>query len=131
MGYITSGNQIVDAMGMMNISGNVISQIWYSTITRPNGKPYLLAITLLSDIVYWYRPAEERDEQSGRVIGWKKRFKGDLLQKTLTEQQIISCFGYWLVFCLEYIKCVCGLFREIMGYPAELAYLLLTVLSEV
>lgn len=48
MGYITSGNQIVDAMGMMNISGNVIPQIWYSTITRPNGKPYLLAITLLS-----------------------------------------------------------------------------------
>ena len=91
MGYITSGNQIVDAMGMMNISGNVISQIWYSTITRPNGKPYLLAITLLSDIVYWYRPAEERDEQSGRVIVWKKRFKGDLLQKTY--QQYADLYG--------------------------------------
>ena len=91
MGYITSGNQIVDAMGMMNISGNVIPQIWYSTITRPNGKPYLLAITLLSDIVYWYRPAEERDEQCGRVIGWKKRFKGDLLQKTY--QQYADLYG--------------------------------------
>ena len=91
MGYITSGNQIVDAMGMMNISGNVIPQIWYSTITRPNGKPYLLAITLLSDLVYWYRPAEERDEQSGRVIGWKKRFKGDLLQKTY--QQYADLYG--------------------------------------
>ncbi len=46
MKYMTSGNETVDAMGMMNISGNVIPQIWYSTITRENGKPYLLAITL-------------------------------------------------------------------------------------
>ena len=88
---ITSGNQTVDAMGMINISGNVMPQIWYSTITRDNGKPYLLAITLLADIVYWYRPVEVRDEQSGRVIGWKKRFKGHLLQKTY--QQYAELYG--------------------------------------
>lgn len=88
---ITSGNQTVDAMGMINISGNIIPQIWYSTITRDNGKPYLLAITLLADIVYWYRPVEVRDEQSGRVIGWKKRFKGHLLQKTY--QQYAELYG--------------------------------------
>lgn len=91
MEYITSGNSMVDAMGMMNISGNVIPQLWYSTITRPNGKPYLLAITLLSDIVYWYRPTEVRDEQSGRVVGWKKRFKGEMLQKTY--QQYAELYG--------------------------------------
>lgn len=90
-GGITSGNQTVDAMGMINISGNVIPQVWYSTITRTNGKPYLLAITLLADIVYWYRPVEVRDEQSGRVIGWKKRFKGNLLQKTY--QQYAELYG--------------------------------------
>lgn len=88
---ITSGNQTVDAMGMINISGNIIPQIWYSTITRDNGRPHLLAITLLADIVYWYRPVEVRDEQSGRVIGWKKRFKGHLLQKTY--QQYADLFG--------------------------------------
>jgi len=91
MGYLTSGNQTVDAMGMLNISGNVIPQIWYSTITRENGKPYLLAITLLSDITYWYRPTEVRDEQSGQVIGWRKRFKGQLLQKTY--QQYAELYG--------------------------------------
>ena len=90
-GIMTSGNQTVDAMGMINISGNITPQIWYSTITRPNGKPYLLAITLLADIVYWYRPVEVRDEQSGRIIGWNKRFKGQLLQKTY--QQYADLYG--------------------------------------
>lgn len=91
MKYMTSGNETVDAMGMMNISGNVIPQIWYSTITRENGKPYLLAITLLGDIMYWYRPTEIRDERNGLVVGWKKRFRGDLLQKTY--QQYADLYG--------------------------------------
>lgn len=91
MNYITSGNETVDAMGMMNLTGNVIPQIWYSTITRENGKPYLLAITLLGDIVYWYRPTEIRDEGTGVVVGWKKRFRGDILQKTY--QQYADLYG--------------------------------------
>ncbi len=40
MGYLTSGNVIVDAMGAINISGNIIPAIWYRTITKENGKPY-------------------------------------------------------------------------------------------
>lgn len=58
MGYLTSGNEIVDAMGSINISGNIIPAVWYRTITKENGKPYLLAIVILADIVYWYRPSE-------------------------------------------------------------------------
>ncbi len=91
MAHISSGNQIVDAMGKINITGNVIPQIWYNTITRPNGKPYLLAISLLSDIVYWYRPSEVRDENSGQLIGWRKRFHGDLLQRSY--QQYADLYG--------------------------------------
>ena len=82
MKYLTSGNPIVDAMGEINITGNVTPQTWYKTILRENGKPYLLAIAILSDIVYWYRPVEVRDEQSGGTVGWKKKFKADLLQKS-------------------------------------------------
>ena len=55
MGYLTSGNIIVDAMGSINITGNIIPAVWYRTITKENGKPYLLAIVILADIVYWYR----------------------------------------------------------------------------
>jgi len=91
MGYITSGNPMVDEMAMLNISGNVVPQMWYSTITRDNGKPHLLAITLLSDIVYWYRPIEVRDELTGRIIGRKKKFKGDMLQKSY--QQYADLYG--------------------------------------
>jgi len=91
MGYITSGNAAVDNMGKINISGNVIPQMWYRTIIKDNGKPHLLAVTVLADIVYWYRPSEVRDEGTGQVTGWKKRFKGDMLQKTY--QQYSDLFG--------------------------------------
>ena len=47
MKYLTSGNPIVDAMGEINITGNVTPQTWYKTILRENGKPYLLAIAIL------------------------------------------------------------------------------------
>lgn len=85
MGYMSSGNAAVDRMATFRIKGNVIAPEWYQTITRENGKPYLLAISLLSDIVYWYRPNEVRDEQSGNVLGWQKRFSGDLLQKSYEQ----------------------------------------------
>ena len=64
------------------ISGNVIPLSWYRHITRPNGKPYSIAIELLADLVWWYRPVEERDELSGELIGYKKKFKADLLQRS-------------------------------------------------
>ena len=85
MGIRSSGCAAVDAMDRIRIMGNVIPQSWYREILRDNGKPYLLAVTLLSDIVYWYRPIEERDEASGYVIGLRKRFRGDFLQKTYEE----------------------------------------------
>lgn len=69
MGYLTSGNEIVDAMGSTNISGNIIPAIWYKTITKENGKPYPLAIVILTDIVYWYRPSEVRDQGTGHILG--------------------------------------------------------------
>lgn len=79
----TSGSDSVDALGQMNISGNVTPAAWYKQILKAStGKPYLLAIALLSDIVYWYRPTEVRDEATGNVIGWKKRFAEDLLRKS-------------------------------------------------
>lgn len=88
----TTGNNIVDAMASMQFTGNVIPQIWYQTILRDNGKPYLLAITLLADIVYWYRPTELRDEKTGRFLGYAKKFKDDdLLQRSYA--QFASMYG--------------------------------------
>ena len=91
MGYLTSGNEIVDAMGSINISGNIIPAIWYKTITKENGKPYLLAIVILADIVYWYRPSEVRDQGTGHILGWKKKFSEDILRQSY--QYYADLFG--------------------------------------
>lgn len=91
MGYLTSGNKIVDAMGSINISGNIIAAIWYKTITKENGKPYLLAIVILADIVYWYRHSEVRDQGTGHILGWKKKFSEDILRQSY--QYYADLFG--------------------------------------
>lgn len=88
---MNTGNQVVDKIGEMNISGNIIPQSWYSTITRDTGKPYLTAIVILSDIVYWYRPTEVRDEGTGQIVSYKKKFSSDKLQRSY--QQIADMFG--------------------------------------
>ena len=86
-----SGNEVVDQVGQMHFSGNIIPTTWYKTIVRDNQKPYLNAIIILSDVVYWYRPTEARDEQSGQLVGFKKKFRDDLLQRSY--QQIADQFG--------------------------------------
>ena len=67
-GIYSTGNAIVDENAKLNISGNVIPQMWYRTIIRESGKPNLTAIIILADIVYWYKPTELRDENSGQVV---------------------------------------------------------------
>lgn len=87
----STGNEIVDQVSRINISGNIIPLSWFQTLVSESGKPMLLAIDLLADIVYWYRPKEVRDEGSGDLIGYQKRFKADLLQRSY--RQIETRFG--------------------------------------
>ena len=87
----TSGNKAVDAIGQMNFTGNIIPPIWCKKICFANGKPNLNAIIILSDIVYWYRPREIRDENTGALVGYEKKFKADLLQRSY--QSIADQFG--------------------------------------
>ena len=86
-----TGNAVVDQISGMEITGNVIPSAWYRTIRKETGKPYLNAIIILSDIVYWYRAIEVRDEESGEILGYRKKFKADILQRSY--QQIAEQFG--------------------------------------
>lgn len=86
-----SNNEIVDQMLEISITGNVVPQIWFKTLVDEKDRPQLLAIIILADIVYWYRPVEVRDEQTGKLVGYKKKFKGDLLQRGYA--QIEEQFG--------------------------------------
>lgn len=75
----TTGNKIVDEISALHI--NSIPETWYHTIKR-NNQPHAMAILILWDLVYWYKWTEVRDEASGLVIGYKKKFKADLLQRS-------------------------------------------------
>ncbi|MGB4611003.1 MAG: DUF6017 domain-containing protein [Saccharofermentanales bacterium] len=87
----STGNKTVDKMIRTELSGNVIPHTWFRTLVKDNGKPHLNAMVLLSDIVYWYRPTETIDEKTNAFIGYAKKFKGDILQRSY--QQIEEKFG--------------------------------------
>ncbi|MGI6579111.1 MAG: DUF6017 domain-containing protein [Saccharofermentanales bacterium] len=87
----STGNKTVDKMAKIEFSGNVIPHTWFKTLMKENSKPNLNAMILLSDIVYWYRPTEIMDEKTNSFIGYAKKFKGDILQRSY--QQIQDKFG--------------------------------------
>ena len=90
----TTGIPACDALREIAFTGNIIPQSWYKIFVKrdlKNPKPHLLAINVLADIVYWYRPAEVRDERSGEVVGYRKKFAADLLQRSYA--QIAEQFG--------------------------------------
>ena len=78
---MTSGYKTVDEMNQINFSGDIHPEIWYERIKKENGKTDLLAVSILANICYWYRPITRRDEQTDKVLRLEKKFKGDLLQK--------------------------------------------------
>lgn len=82
----------VMAIGHMNFTGNVTPATWWAHIKLPSGRPDQTAITLLSEIVYWYRPTEVRDESTGALVGYRKRFRGDKLQRSY--QSFADQFGF-------------------------------------
>ncbi len=90
----TTGIPTCDQLREVAFTGNVIPQIWYRVFVKSDlkhPKPHLLAINILADIVYWYRPREIRDEGSGQIIGYQKKFRDDLLQRSYS--QIAEQFG--------------------------------------
>ncbi|HDX9612853.1 TPA: DnaD domain protein [Bacillus toyonensis] len=95
----------VSEIGGLNFKGNVVDHEWFNYITFSNGKPHIVAIMVLSEIVYWYRPTVIRDEVSGKVT-YKKKFKSDKLQKSY--QQLAETFG---VTKLQ-VKRACDLLTE-------------------
>ncbi|WGM00391.1 replication protein [Arsenophonus nasoniae] len=91
MKHITP-TETVNQIGRINLSGNVIPANWWHHIKMPSGKPDSTAIVLLSEIIYWYRPTEIRDESTGELKGWRKRFQGDKLQRSY--QSFADQFGF-------------------------------------
>ncbi|MEY0256213.1 replication protein [Morganella morganii] len=89
---ISTPTKAVNQIGRLNLSGNIIPSNWWQHVKLQSGKPDCTAIVLLSDIVYWYRPTEIRDELTGELKGWRKRFHGDKLQRSY--QSFANQFGF-------------------------------------
>ena len=64
----STGNKTVDAVGRMHFHGNIVPSAWYETIVKDTAGCDSIAMLILADIVYWYRPTEVRDEQTGEVV---------------------------------------------------------------
>jgi DNA replication protein DnaD len=79
-------------IGQLNIRGTKLDDSWFRFITFDNGKPYMLAILIISELCYWYTPSEIKDENTGSVIGYKKKFKSDKLQRSF--QALGDRFGF-------------------------------------
>lgn len=73
------------SLSQLNIQGNIIPHTWFSKITFENNKPDLLGIMILAEVLYWYRPVEIRDEKTGALLGLKKKFKSDMLQRSINS----------------------------------------------
>lgn len=77
-----TGHTKVDQLATLNLQGNIIPHNWFQNILMPSGKVDLNGIIILSEIVYWYRPTVQKDETTGLVATYKKRFKSDMLQRS-------------------------------------------------
>ncbi|OAK20819.1 hypothetical protein [Bacillus wiedmannii] len=94
-------NNNVMKIARINLRGNTMDQGWFKHLTLDNGKPYMVAITVLSEIFYWYKPTEIRDEKTNE-IRYRQKFKADKLQKSY--QQLADSFGFTKRQVLEACK---------------------------
>lgn len=80
-----TGHPVVDAIGKINFEGHQVPHTWYEHLTYTNKRGtycHHLAILLLADILYWHRPTLVKDEATGEILGWRKKFKSDKLQRS-------------------------------------------------
>lgn len=73
------------------IQGNIIDHTWNKFILRENGKVDFVAISMLSEFVYWYRPKIEKDLETNE-LHTSQRFKADLLQLSYAQlEERLGC----------------------------------------
>lgn len=81
----------IHGIQQLNLTGNILPHTWLKCITFENGKPDLLGMMILAEIIYWYRPYEIKREHTGELLGYSKKFKADKLQRSITS--FVNQFG--------------------------------------
>ncbi len=86
---INTGSKVVDQMATMDITGDVVPRTWLKQLLKDTGKPYLLAIMILGQIVFWYRPS--KNIETDGTVTYRKRFKADKLQ--ISYNKLVEDYG--------------------------------------
>lgn len=111
--------ETVRAIDRLNISGNIVPHSFYHHLTYttrhkkkdvPIKRPYLEAILILSDILYWHRPTVVRDPRTNRITGYRKKFDADIMRRSYKE------ISDWLGISRKQAK-------EAMDYLEESGYI--------
>ena len=79
-----SFNELVDVHQI----GPHIDINWYKHIQRGD-KPYMPALIILADVVYWSRPTVIRDEVTNQIVKYKRKTKLDYLLRTSTDYNLL------------------------------------------
>jgi hypothetical protein len=110
-------NEAVSEVGEITINGNIIPDQWYIHLRNTKGKIQTNAALILADILYWYRPVPIYDIMTGKIKGYGKKFKEDLLQ--IRYKYFYDKFGFSesqarnaLIF-LEEKEIICREFRDL------------------
>ena len=75
-------SQTVEEFALIHITGDIVPVEFFQKIQFPkSGKPDLLAILILSDLLYWYRPIRPRNEHTGKLLPWRQKFFGQVLRR--------------------------------------------------
>ncbi|GBC63874.1 hypothetical protein DENIS_4873 [Desulfonema ishimotonii] len=69
-----------DMLKNVRFAGNLIPHSFHRHIRRESGTTDFEGVGIMSDILYHYRPAEIRDRKTGRITGYRQRFRGDKFQ---------------------------------------------------
>lgn len=81
-----SYTSVVQAIGDFEHVGNLVNPAWAHWLKVFNGgktsNVIPIAINILGDIVYWYRPTEIRNEKTGAITGYRDKFWDDKLQRS-------------------------------------------------
>ena len=74
-------NEIVQPLGSVYLSGDIVPPEFFNAIRYKSGKPDLLSVLILSDLLYWFRPIRPRSEETGQALAWRQKFKGEALNR--------------------------------------------------
>ena len=118
----------VAEISKLNFDGNIVPHTWYTHIVKHYAKydkPYLEAIIILSDICYWFRYTPIRDEVTGKITGYKKKFKYDKLQKSYNDyMELYGLSAKMTKSAIDFLVKEGYIYREFVNYkPNKSSYI--------